>query len=178
MSSPAVPACRNCGAPADGNFCPGCGQDTKAHPPSARAFLHEFAQRFRRNFGGMTRAQAAEFISHRLVGLFPYAMFVLLPVFALLTRTVYWNRPFNYGEHLVFALHVHAAVFFIGAIAEPLRMPILWTVPSAMYLFAAMAHVFGGRKVPMILRATFVFVLYFILVIATIVAIVTGSALL
>ena len=46
MSSPAVPACRNCGAPADGNFCPGCGQDTKAHPPSAREFLHEFAQHY------------------------------------------------------------------------------------------------------------------------------------
>ena len=32
VSSPAVPACRNCGAPADGKFCPECGQDDGAAP--------------------------------------------------------------------------------------------------------------------------------------------------
>lgn len=269
MSSPAAPACRNCGAPAGGNFCPQCGQDTKPHPPTAREFLHEFVghyvaiegslwitlkklaapgaltleylagrkrrylhplrlyltasvvffvvakiflpavqpvtlgahampggpiasfqcdaddslckdleRRFQKNFGGMTRAEAAQFISQRLVGFFPYAMFVLLPVFALLTRAAFWNRPYNYGEHLVFALHVHAAAFFIGAVVEPFRLPILWTVPSAMYLFAAMARVFGGRTIALILRATLVFVVYFILLIAAIAGIVTATALL
>ena len=267
-SLPAAPACRNCGTPAGGKFCPECGQDTQPHPPTAREFLHEFVghyialegplwitlktlarpgaltleylagrkrryvhplrlyltasivffivakvflpaldsrvvsthgadrsiatfqcdvgdtvcrdieQRIRKNFGDMTRAQAGERMSQRLVELFPYAMFVLLPVFALLTRAVYWNRPCNYGEHLVFALHYHAAVFFIGALVEPLRMPVLWTLPSAIYLFAAMHKVFGGRAIPSILRSTFVFVFYFILLAVTIAAIVTATALL
>src|SRR5271156_5909995 len=46
MSSPAVPACRNCGAPASGKFCPECGQTTAPHPPTAREFLHEFVAQY------------------------------------------------------------------------------------------------------------------------------------
>jgi hypothetical protein len=269
MSTPAVPACRNCGAPAGGNYCPECGQDTAAHPPSAREFLNEFAahyvalegalwmtlkklavpgaltldyfagrkrryvhplrlyltasvvfflvakvflpspdihmaadgataghgvgvfqcdagdafckrmaQRFQERFGAMSRTQAADYMMQRLVSLFPYAMFVLLPVFALLTRAVYWNRPHNYGEHLVFALHVHAFAFFAGALAAPFQMPILWAVPAAVYLGAAMANVFGGRRVPSLLRAIFVFLAYLFLLVAAITAIFVATALL
>jgi Protein of unknown function (DUF3667) len=267
VSTPAVPACRNCGAPAGAKYCPECGQDTAPHPPTAREFLHEFighyvavegslwitlrklmvpgaltldffagrkrryvhplrlyltasvvfflvakvflptggaqtaaegrtarhgvgvfqcdvgdafcdhvAQRFRERFGTRTRAQAVDYMMERLVSLFPYAMFVLLPVFALLTRAVYWNRPYNYGEHLVFALHVHAFVFFVGALVAPFGMPILWTVPAAVYLSAAMAKVFGGRRWPSILRAVFVFVTYFMLLVAAIVALMVAIA--
>jgi hypothetical protein len=267
VSTPAVAACRNCGAPAGGKYCPECGQDTAPHPPSAREFLHEFAahyvaiegslwitlrkllvpgaltldyfagrkrryvhplrlyltasvvfflvakvflpsgdahlapegktanhsvgtfqcdegdafckhvaQRFRERFGAKTRTQAVDYVMERLVSLFPYAMFVLLPVFALLTRAVYWNRPYNYGEHLVFALHVHAFAFFVGALVAPFGMPILWTVPAAVYLSAAMGKVFGGRRWPSILRAVFVFVTYFLLLAAAIVALVVAIA--
>lgn len=38
----ASPACKNCGADAQGNFCQQCGQATHLHVPSAREFLHEF----------------------------------------------------------------------------------------------------------------------------------------
>lgn len=269
MSAPPVPACRNCGAPAGGKFCPECGQDTAPHPPSAREFLHEFAahyiavegslwvtlkklmvpgaltldyfagrkrryvhplrlyltasvvfflvakvflpfpdvhvnvrpvapghgvgeyqcdagdaycehvkQRFQEHFGAMSRTQVADYMMARVVALFPYAMFVLLPVFALLTRAVYWNRPYNYGEHLVFALHVHAFTFFVGALVAPFGMPILWTVPAAVYLSAAMAKVFGGRRWPSILRVVFVFVSYFTLLVVAVIAIAAGTVLL
>jgi len=140
------------------------------------AFCNHVAHRFRERFGARTRTQAADYMMERLVSLFPYAMFVLLPVFALLTRAVYWNRPYNYGEHLVFALHVHAFVFFVGALVAPLGMPILWTVPAAVYLSAAMATVFGGRRWPSILRAVFVFVTYFLLLTAAIVALIVVIA--
>ena len=269
MSTPAVPACRNCGAPAGGKYCPECGQDTAPHPPTAREFLHEFAahyvaiegslwitlkklavpgaltleyfagrkrryvhplrlyltasvvffllakvfivspdvhvalkpmsmghgvgtfqcdagdtfclhlaQRFDARFGGMSQAQASDYMLQHLVSLFPYAMFVLVPVFALLTRAAYWNRPYNYGEHLVFALHVHAFAFLVGALVAPFRMPILWTVPAAVYLGAAMSKVFGGRRMPSILRAVFVFLAYFLLLMAALVAIASAAALL
>ena len=264
---PAVPACRNCGAPAGGKYCPECGQDTAAHPPSAREFLHEFAahyvaiegslwttlrklvvpgaltleyfagrkrryvhplrlyltasvvffvvakvflpspeihmtadgmtaghgvgifqcdigdalckglaNRFNTRFGALSRTQAADYMMQRLVGLFPYAMFVLVPVFALLTRAVYLNRPYNYGEHLVFALHVHAFAFFLGALLAPFQMPLLWAVLAAVYLGAAMAKVFGGRRTPSILRAVFVFVTYFMLLVAAVAAIFVAAA--
>ncbi|HEY2627850.1 MAG TPA: DUF3667 domain-containing protein [Usitatibacter sp.] len=267
MSSPALSACRNCGTPADGKFCPECGQSTAPHPPTAREFLHEFATqyvaiegslwitlkklanpgaltleylagrkrryihplrlyltasvvfflvaqvflptaevkiasngatlgggfvafqcdqgdslcklietRINARFANMSRAQAGEFFARRLVTLFPYAMFVLVPLFALLNRAVYWNRPFNYGEHLVFALHVMAAVYFMGAVAEPFQAPILWTVPAAMYFSVATQRVFGGRRWASILRSVFLFLTYFALIIAMIVVIVTASA--
>ncbi len=272
MSSTAAPACRNCGAPAGGKYCPECGQETAPHPPTAREFLHEFvghyvalegalwrtlaklarpgaltleyfAGRRRRyvlpvrlyltasivfflvakvalptaevhvhfvrpgnvsmggdvtffdckpgevfcervrqhlldRFGAMTGPKVASYLMDRLIALFPYAMFVLVPVFALLTRGVYWNRPYNYGEHLVFALHVHSAVFLIGAVAEPFHEAMLWTVPSAIYLMVAMVRVFGGRTWTSIVRGTFVFLCYFALVLFCMIAIVTASVIL
>jgi hypothetical protein len=101
-----------------------------------------------------------------------------VPVFAFLTRVAYWNRPYNYGEHLVFALHYHAAVFLIGAVAEPFHAAMLWIVPAALYLIAAMVHVFGGRTWTSVLRASFVFVAYIALIVACMLAIVTAAFLL
>jgi hypothetical protein len=252
VNAPAVPACRNCGAPAGDNFCPSCGQDTKPHPPTAREFLHEFVQnyvaiegslwttlkklvipgaltvdflagrkrryvhplrlyltasvvfflvakvlvpevhvtlktldgatigdgpvnlycgerspvctflegRFKAHLAGMNKAQAGAYLTQRVVGSFPYAMFLLVPVFALLTRIAFWNRKLNYGEHLVFALHVHAFVFLVGAIVAPLRMPMLLTIPAAIYLGAAARRVFGGRTWTLIIRFVSIFLVY------------------
>ena len=271
-SAGAASHCRNCGAAADGKYCPECGQETALHPPSALEFLHEFVghyialegalwrtlaklarpgaltleylagrkrryvmplrlyltasivfflvakvflptteihvvrlsagnvamggnvtfidcrpgqvacerirQRLIDRFGAMTGPKMAQYLMNRLVALFPYAMFVLVPVFAFLTRVVYWNRPYNYGEHLVFALHYHAAVFLIGAVAEPFHMAMLWTIPSSIYLMVAMVRVFGGRTWASVLRGTFVFLAYFALIIACMLAIVTATVLL
>jgi hypothetical protein len=124
----------------------------------------------------MNRAEAGNFFAHRLVTLFPYAMFVLVPIFALLNRAAYWNRPFNYGEHLVFALHAMAAVFLIGAVAEPFHQPMLWTIPAAIYVGVALKRVFGGRRWASILRAVFLFLTYCALIVVTIMGIVTVSA--
>lgn len=139
------------------------------------AFCAGIRERMAKRFPGMNRAQFADYLVQRVVALFPYAMFVLLPVFALITRAVYWNRAYNYGEHLVFALHVHAFVFFLGALVAPFKEPMLWTLPAAVYLGVAMSRVFGGRKLPSILRAVFVFLLYVTLIVATIIAIISAT---
>jgi hypothetical protein len=272
VSSLAVPACRNCGAPAGGKFCPECGQETAPHPPTAREFLHEFvghyialegalwrtlkklavpgaltleyfAGRKRRyvlpvrlyltasivfflvakvfiptadvhvkvvvpghatmggditffdckpgevdcekirkhlldRFGNMTGPKVADYMMNRLIALFPYALFVLLPVFAMLTRAVYWTRPYNYGEHVVFALHCHAAVFLIGAVMEPLNQFGVWATLAGVYLFAAMLRVFRGRIWATIVRVAVVYLGYLALISASMIAIVTASALL
>ena len=41
-----VRRCRNCGAPAPGEFCPACGQETKLRLPTLREFLREAAGRY------------------------------------------------------------------------------------------------------------------------------------
>jgi hypothetical protein len=140
------------------------------------AFCAGIRERMSKRFPGMNRAQFADYLVQRVVTLFPYAMFVLLPVFASLTRAVYRNRPYNYGEHLVFALHVHAFVFFVGALVAPLKEPILWTIPAAIYLSVAMRRVFGGRRLPSILRAVFVFLSYCTLLTATLIGIISATA--
>jgi hypothetical protein len=86
----------------------------------------------------------------------PYAIFVLVPVFAVITRLLYWRRDRAYSEHFLFALHLHAfvfltliAAFWLGAdLAAPLLF-LCWLV----YLALALRRVFGGRWWPQVLRA-------------------------
>jgi hypothetical protein len=271
VSSPAVPACRNCGTPAGGKFCPECGQATALHPPTAREFFQELLEnqialegaiwktlaklavpgrltleyfagrkrryvpplrlyltaslifflvakvlmagnhlnvevkvvgqpegngplalhcdlddrvcsemekRLRAHVGSMTRAQASQYLTERVITSFPYAMFLLVPVFAMLTRAVYWRRPYNYGEHLVFAFHVHTFVFLLGAIVAPFGNPMFLTIPAAIYTAAAMRTVFGGRTWALIARFVLVFIAYFLLVMLSIAIAFTAAALL
>jgi hypothetical protein len=270
VSPPAALACRNCGGPAGGAYCPSCGQETALHPPTAREFLHEFIGHYvalegklwrtlkalvfpgrltneyfagrrrqyvlplrlyltasvvfflvakvlmpsstadlrytaysasanagnatltytckpgiplcdllnahaRGRFGEVPKAQFVRYIQERLVAYAPYAMFFLLPVFALLTRAAYWNRPRNYGEHLVFAFHVHTFVFLVAALVAAFQSFYLVTVPAAVYVGAALGKVFGGRTLPSTLRFLFVFLAYFAIVLATLFAMIAAA---
>jgi len=117
---------------------------------------------------GITNAQVATLMRDRVLNEAPYAMFFLVPVFAWLTRIAYRKRPYNYGEHLVFALHVHAFAFFLGALVAPLHVAQAMTIPASIYLGAAMKRVFGGRTGPLVLRFLLVALAYSVLVIAAI----------
>jgi hypothetical protein len=76
----------------------------------------------------------------------PKTMFLLLPFFALLLRILYRRSGRYYGEHVIFALHFHAFLFFAltAAIFSPLaalRSAILgWCL---LYLFLALYRVYG-----------------------------------
>jgi len=50
-------------------------------------------------------------LSHRLLGLAPYVVFVLLPLFAAIVMLAYRSRGLPYGAHFVFSLHTHAFWF-------------------------------------------------------------------
>lgn len=79
----------------------------------------------------------------------PRAFFLLLPVFALLLKLLYWRRRRLYLDHLIFALHYHAFAFVIftwmilaGAarLPQPLLVPLvlaLW-IWIFLYLFLAL----------------------------------------
>ena len=124
-------------------------------------------ERIRANNPGLTHRQVVGGLRDKIMAEAPYAMFFLVPLFAWLTRLAWWRRPFNYGEHLVFALHAHAFAFLVGAIVAPLHIPMAMTIPSAIYLGVAMRNVFGGRTAPLVLRFLFVTVTYLLLVMAT-----------
>ena len=62
----------------------------------------------------------------------PRAMFVLVPVFAGLIGLVARRSGRNYPQHLYFALHVHAAWFFAGAVVAGARILAIPYVSSAL----------------------------------------------
>jgi hypothetical protein len=75
----------------------------------------------------------------------PTAMFILLPVFALLLKLLYLRRDRYYVEHFVFGLHTHSfsylvltVMLLLGGWVEPLLM--LWLVG---YYYVAMKRFYG-----------------------------------
>ncbi len=116
-----------------------CNKDTTACT-KIKAYLA-------RKYPGMTMEQVHEQIRHKLISLAPYAAFLLLPVFALLTRVLYWRRGMLYGEHLVYALHIHAFAFFalllLNLLPEMLVQWLLWAM--FIYFFIGLQRFFHGR---------------------------------
>jgi hypothetical protein len=112
--------------------------------------------RMRSKIERMKTAPASEVAN--LLGKFrddwPYAMFSLMPVFALLMKVAYWRRGMVYGEHLVFAFHVHAAWFVLALITlllpEGANSIPIFAMP--VYTLLAMRRVYGGRWWSTLLR--------------------------
>ena len=104
----------------------------------------------------------------------PYAMFALVPAFALLLKLAYLgrhrrypHRPRLFGEHMVFAAHNHA--FFFVAVTAALLAPSGWLraiviVWMLIYLFRSLRTVYGGSMIGALLRAFLLFVFYSVLV--------------
>jgi hypothetical protein len=85
----------------------------------------------------------------------PRALFVLLPLLALVMRAMYWRR--YYVEHLLFFLHNHAFTFVFftlyvlalrfldsGWILVPLTVAVILLVPC--YTYRAMLRVYGQGR--------------------------------
>jgi hypothetical protein len=87
----------------------------------------------------------------------PVLFFLLVPIFALNLRWLYWNRDVYYLEHLVFSLHAQTFLFLAITIENLLRaaLPSSATtatllgfttqIASATYLFVALRRVYRGR---------------------------------
>ncbi|MEL7362414.1 MAG: hypothetical protein AAFN13_10100, partial [Bacteroidota bacterium] len=90
----------------------------------------------------------------------------LAVVFALLLKVVYLRRNWYYGEHLVFALHVHAFAFGVftllalGAMT-PLGGWSLWLlVLVPLYVYLAQKHVYQQGWVKTALKGYALSMLY------------------
>lgn len=82
----------------------------------------------------------------------PYAMFCLMPLFALYLKLLYLGSGRRYGEHLLFALHTNAfafGTFGLMIVAGYLNLDFIvfllgvWLVA---YLPLAMRRVYGGSR--------------------------------
>ena len=126
-------------------------------------------------FNNLRRSDKAEQLGEGMLRYAPYALFVLLPAFALLLKLVYLGRrrryprrPRLYGEHLVFAAYDHAFVFVAATImllllGRTMALTIgVWVV--GLYLLLSMRSVYGGPWIGLLLRAFVLFVSYMVLV--------------
>jgi hypothetical protein len=90
-------------------------------------------------------------------GYAPYAVFAMMPLFALFLKILYLGSGKRYGEHLLFALHTNAFAFLMLTlmILMPAGIPFvgkllfLWL---AFYLPTAMRRVYGGSRKATALR--------------------------
>ena len=111
-------------------------------------------------------------LSNAFFSYVPYALFCLMPLFAMYLKLLYAGTGRRYGEHLLFALHANAFAFFMislifatssldWGLATFLLM--LWLV---YYLPTAMRRVYGGSRTATALRWLLLAVLH-VLSIAT-----------
>jgi len=104
--------------------------DPKANRNYAR--LHSFCQRTAKDRG----RSLGEAVVHNI----PRAMFVFLPLLALVMMLMYWRPRRYYVEHLLFLVHNHAFVFLALAIVGLLKLipvvgPHLGLLEFAVWLY-------------------------------------------
>ena len=81
-------------------------------------------------------------------------MFVVLPMFALLLFWVYRKKRWLYVEHLIYSLHLHAFIFFYGAVLAVVNRFVfeingwVWNLilalPYVVYAVWSLKVVYGG----------------------------------
>ncbi|KFI06073.1 DUF3667 domain-containing protein [Massilia sp. BSC265] len=109
----------------------------------------------------------------------PYAIFLMMPVFALYLKLLYLGTGRRYGEHFLFALHSNGFAFLMLSLFmladgwNFVRFVLLaWLV---FYLPTAMRRVYGGGRIMTALRWTVLMVLHlFTLVTAVSLAVAVG----
>jgi hypothetical protein len=90
-------------------------------PPEKRAEISQAVERtvwWMRPIARAALLDPAGF-QRRLTENLPRTFFVLVPAFAAIVALFYRRRPF--AQHLIFALHLHAAVFLLQAVHEAIE---------------------------------------------------------
>jgi hypothetical protein len=145
------------------------------------ATLRERVQSFLALTGPQRARQILAGIRHNA----PYAMFVLVPAFALLLKLAYAprggppQRPRRYGEHLVFTVHNHAFFFFAMAAIALVPRPIPWLIWAwiPIYFTVALRAVYGGGWRGTALRSVALALAYLPLIGATVGLLVVAAVL-
>ncbi|MFI4979054.1 MAG: DUF3667 domain-containing protein [Nevskiales bacterium] len=99
----------------------------------------------------------------------PYAMFFLLPYFALLLRWLYRKNKQRYGVHLLFTVHLHCFAFILLMLMflpfSPLRTVL--ELVGVAYTFLALRRVYGGGWARTLWRMSILGFLDFVAISAT-----------
>jgi hypothetical protein len=127
-----------------------------------------------RQIDAMPQAEALALVKSKFFAYVPYAMFCIMPVFALYLKLLYLGSGRRYGEHMLFALHTNGFAFLL--------LGLTWMIPGgwidsalfvwlAAYLPFAMRRVYGGSKLATVARWIVLMAAY----LATVAAVVVGT---
>ena len=123
-------------------------------------------------------------LANALQSAFPKAMFILMPLLALIVIAFYWSAEKLYVPHFYFAVHYHAFAFVVLAVFEalsPLRFLAVGIVRLVLllvlfvYLGMALRRVYGGRRWLTAAKTVAILCIYggFVLVAMGVIALVT-----
>jgi hypothetical protein len=106
-------------------------------------------------FNALDNHGRAQMIVNGFFSYAPYAIVLLMPVFALYLKLLYLGTGRRYGEHVLFALHTNAFAYLMLALMVVL--PFFWVRIAllawlALYMPFALQRVYGGRKRATVLR--------------------------
>jgi hypothetical protein len=119
------------------------------------------------HFGHLSRDDKGKALTAAFYGYVPYAIFFMMPLFALYLKVLYLGSGRRYGEHLLFALHTNGFGF--------LTMTLMMLVPKGFglvgfllwlwltfYLPVAMRRVYGGWRTLTALRWIVLMILHLV----------------
>ena len=108
------------------------------------------------NFENLPAERKGQALSDGFFRYGPYAMFALMPLFALYLKVLYLGSGKRYGEHLLFALHTSSFAFVMFAAIKLMPEDSFFTFVLlcwlAGYLPWAMRRVYGGSRTATALR--------------------------
>lgn len=95
--------------------------------------------------GEMEGSEAAEAIVPGVLDRLPVAVFLLVPLFALMLKILYIRTGRYYIDHFIFALHVHAFAFILFTVLMPVPDTVsrYTTLILLVYLVLAMKRVYA-----------------------------------
>lgn len=122
----------------------------------------------------LPQEQAVALLKGKFFSYVPYVIFLIMPVFALYLKVLYFRSQRSYGEHMLFALHSNAFAFLVLGLI--LLSPFHWLsfVLFAWmlgYLPVAMRRVYGGSKRLTLARWLILMLAYFLTMVLAIVAV-------
>lgn len=152
---------------------------------------HTWEQRLRHGCEAAVRDHGAG-MTQVAVSTMPKAMFIFLPLIALLHMLMYWRPRYRYAEHLLFFLHVHAFFFSVMTLvvlldnagyawpraegtAQVLRTALIGSL--SLYTLIAMKRVFKGGWLKTLLKGFALFIAYTAVLGITVAAVFTYAVL-
>lgn len=134
--------------------------------PKWEARAHELA--------ALPQEQAVALLKGKFFSYVPYVVFLMMPVFALYLKGLYFRSKRSYGEHMLFALHSNAFAFLVLGLI--LLSPFHWLTFAlfawmVLYLPFAMRRVYGGSKRLTLARWLVLMLVYVLTVVLAILAV-------